>query len=155
MSQIYPDSWKWVYRECCTWSFLCRSCWLVTDPLGKIFTHMICTSRNAGFTWCFRGNELTVYPASRVNTGAGEAKLQKYTWIFSVSLAAQPCVLFELPAYIWLLCCNKELIWFFSVQCKWRAWLGAVILAMLPGSSCEIVVRGFSCGSEKSYEYCW
>lgn len=74
---------------------------LVTDPLGKIFIYIICISKSARFTWCLRGGDLAVYPASRINAGAGQAKLQKYTSIFSVSLAAQPCVLFEFLVHIW------------------------------------------------------
>lgn len=81
-------------------SFAEAVAWVI-DPLGKRFTYIICISRDASFTWCLRGGELTVYPASRINTGAGGAKLQKYTWIFSISLVAQACVLFEFPVYIW------------------------------------------------------
>lgn len=54
---------------------------LVIDPLGKIFTYIICISRKAGFTWCLRGGELTVFPTSRTNTGAGK---ENYSFEFSV-----------------------------------------------------------------------
>lgn len=52
----------------------------VTDSLVNIFPYIIHISRNTcAFMWCLRGNELTVYLASRINTEVDKAKLQKYT----------------------------------------------------------------------------